>query len=102
MLHGVLRVHVPDQMALKQDGSKKLAAEHWYHNSSLPEDLNLYILDCYKREHPNANAMPVRYHAELDPLSDLQGDVQLHTMLNWIVKAVGDGAVHKSKLTHNI
>lgn len=85
MLHAVLRVWVPGQMERECDG-KKVAAQHWYLNSSLPEDLNLYILECYKREHPDRNIVPERnVRTAYDPLSDLEGDVQLHTMLNWIV-----------------
>lgn len=87
MLHAVLRVFVSAQVEPERDG-KKLAAQHWYYYSSLPEDLNLYILQCYKREHPDRSIVPEHnIRTEYDPLSDLASDVQLHTMLNWIVQS---------------
>ena len=83
MLHAVLRVHVPavhpddgDAIIRPVDDDISCAQNHFvYNNSSFPEDLTLYILECYNREHPDKHILPENYAHVQHPLSALQGGI---------------------------
>ena len=89
MLHAVLRVLVPSRKAK----NPPRVPEHYFTNSSLPEDLNLYILqrfnDIQRVRYSQAEDVVPELHAtdDIDPLGVIDGKVQLHEMLNWIVES---------------